>query len=111
MVAVGSLGRQAFQPDKRYSRKPRGRNRSAEPKYHPPPAAARAVSKDFGLVVLDLREQTELRRIARGLDEAQVPEGVRSHQPAARGALDEALLNQERLDDLLDRITRLRQRR
>ena len=32
-------------------------------------------------------------------------------QPAARRALQEALLDQERLDDVLDRVARLRQRR
>ena len=38
-------------------------------------------------------------------------EGVGGEQPAARRALDEALLDQERLDDLLDGVARLRQRR
>ena len=38
-------------------------------------------------------------------------EGLRRQQPAARRALDEALLDQERLDDLLDRVARLGERR
>ena len=38
-------------------------------------------------------------------------EGVRGQEPAARRALDEALLDQERLDDLLDGVARLRQTR
>ena len=35
-------------------------------------------------------------------------EGVRGEQPPARRALDEALLDQERLDDVLDGVARLR---
>src|SRR5215475_9746566 len=58
-----------------------------------------------------LPEQPELPRIARGLGEAEITEGMRRQQPAARRALDEALLDHERLDDLLDRVARLRQRR
>src|SRR4051812_11993811 len=38
-------------------------------------------------------------------------EGVRRQQASAWRALDESLLDQERLDDFLDRIARLRQRR
>src|ERR1043165_7676813 len=37
-------------------------------------------------------------------------EGVAGDQPASRRALQEAFLNEERLDDLLDRVARLRQR-
>ena len=37
-------------------------------------------------------------------------EGVAGEQAAARGALDEALLDQERLDDLLDGVARLGER-
>src|SRR5882757_3256539 len=55
-------------------------------------------------------EQSELRRIARGLGEAEMPEGMRGQQPSARGALQIAALDQERLDDVLDGIARLRQR-
>ena len=40
-----------------------------------------------------------------------MPEGVAGEQPAARRALQEALLDQERLDDLLDGVARLGQRR
>ena len=38
-------------------------------------------------------------------------EGLRRQQAAARRALDEALLDEEGLDDLLDGVARLRQRR
>ena len=38
-------------------------------------------------------------------------ERLRREQPAARRALHEALLDQEGLDDLLDRVARLGQRR
>src|SRR6266446_9418952 len=56
-------------------------------------------------------EQSELCRIARGLGEAEMAERMRGQQPAARGALQITTLDQERLDDVLDRIARLRQRR
>src|SRR5471030_3065965 len=56
-------------------------------------------------------KKTELRRIARGLGEAEVLERVSGDQPAARRALQEPLLNEKRLDDFLDGIARLRQRR
>src|SRR5712675_2341329 len=56
-------------------------------------------------------EQSELRRIARGLGEAEMAERMRGQQPPARGALQTAALNQERLDDVLDGIAWLRQRR
>src|SRR6266705_5675834 len=58
-----------------------------------------------------LPEQSELRRIARGLGEAEMAERMRGQQPAARRALQIAALNQERLDDILDGVARLRQRR
>ena len=38
-------------------------------------------------------------------------EGMAGEQPAARRALDEALLDEEGLDDVLDGVARLRQRR
>src|SRR5262249_8601863 len=38
-------------------------------------------------------------------------EGVRRQQTAARRALDEAFLDEERLDDVFDGVARLRQRR
>src|SRR5437763_10259954 len=50
----------------------------------------------------DLRPQRHLQ--------PQMLEGMRRQQAAARGAADEALLDEERLDDFLDRIARLRQR-
>ena len=40
-----------------------------------------------------------------------MPERERGQQPAARGALQIAALDQERLDDVLDGIARLLQRR
>src|SRR6266704_383430 len=55
--------------------------------------------------------QSELRRIARGFGEAEMAERMRGQQPAARRALQIAALNQERLDDILDGVARLRQRR
>ncbi|MGY3424773.1 hypothetical protein ACVWZW_005248 [Bradyrhizobium sp. F1.13.4] len=56
-------------------------------------------------------EQAELRRrIARGLADAEVAEGVRGEQAAARGALQIAALDQIGLDDVLNRIARLGQR-
>src|SRR5262249_51265575 len=73
----------------------------------PTPPAARSDRRRSPL----LPEHSELPGIARGLGEAEVAEGVRGQQAAARGALNEALLDQERLDDLLDRIARLRERR
>src|SRR5215475_11782937 len=57
------------------------------------------------------REQSELRRVAGGLGETEVAKGVRGEQSSARRALNEALLDQERLDDFLDGVARLRQRR
>src|SRR6266851_5815136 len=62
-------------------------------------------------LLLPLSEQAELRGIARRLGEAEMAEGVRGEQPPTRGALDKTLLDQERLDDLLDRVARLGERR
>src|SRR5271169_6622303 len=62
-------------------------------------------------VILALAEQAELRGIAPRLGETEMAERMAGQEPAARGALDEALLDQERLDDLLDGVARLRQRR
>src|SRR2546426_12477523 len=62
-----------------------------------------------GLVLL-CDEQSHLCRIARGFSEAEMAEGVRGQETAARGALQVAALDQERLDDVLDRIAWLRQR-
>src|SRR5258707_15686816 len=57
-----------------------------------------------------LPEQSELRRIARGFGEAEMAERMRGQQPPARRALQIAALNQERLDDILYSVARLRQR-
>src|SRR5262249_22301580 len=53
----------------------------------------------------------ELRRVAARLGETQMTERMAGEQPAAWRTLDEALLDQERLDDLLDGVAWLRQRR
>src|SRR4029079_2045910 len=58
-----------------------------------------------------LIEQAELRRIARWLRQPELAEGVTGQQAAARRALQEALLDQKRLDDLLDCVARLGERR
>src|SRR5689334_1327408 len=63
------------------------------------------------IVAVAVAEQPELRGIARWLSEAEMSEGVRGQKPAARGALQIAALDQERLDDVLDGVARLRQRR
>src|SRR6266478_9883907 len=63
------------------------------------------------IVALAVAEQPELRRIARRLGEAEMAERMRGQQPPARRALQITTLDQERLDDVLDRIARLRQRR
>src|ERR1700722_15262316 len=55
--------------------------------------------------------QAELRGIAARLGETEMADRVAGQEPPARGALDEALLDQERLDDLLDGVARLRQGR
>src|SRR5256712_14169476 len=63
------------------------------------------------LVILrSLLEQLELSGIARGLGKAEMPERVRGQQPAARRALQKPALDQERLDDVLDRVAWLGQR-
>src|SRR5882672_10138767 len=60
---------------------------------------------------LRIGEQAELRRVAARLGEPEMPERLAGEQAAARRALDEAALNEERLDDLLDGVAPLRQRR
>ena len=52
-------------------------------------------------------EQGELGRRLGRLIEAEMGEGLRRQHAAARGAGDEALLQQIGLDDLLDRVARL----
>src|SRR5262245_37569753 len=64
-------------------------------------------------IVAAVREQAELSRpsgAARRRVEAEVAEGLRGEEPAARRPLDEPLLDQERLDDVLDRVARLADR-
>src|SRR3954447_25300467 len=66
--------------------------------------------REGNLILIPLPEQPELRRIARWLGETEVAIGVPGEQAATRRALNETLLNHERLDDLFDGVTRLRQR-
>src|SRR5206468_12471313 len=61
------------------------------------------------IAAVAVSEQSELRRIARGLGKPEMAEGMRGQETPARGALQIAALDQERLDDVLDRIARLRQ--
>src|SRR5665213_555661 len=77
------------------------------PQWHPPSMVRIG---PFSLGVVAIREQSELRRIARRLGQAEMLEGVAGDQPPARRALQKALLDQERLDDLFDGVARLRQR-
>src|SRR6266536_3881595 len=58
-----------------------------------------------------IAEQSELRRIACRLGKPEMAEGMRGQQTPARSALQIAALDQERLDDVLDGIARLRERR
>ena len=58
-----------------------------------------------------IRKQTYLRGEFAGGGKAHVPERMRREDAPARRALDEALLDQERLDDFLDGVARLRQGR
>src|SRR6267154_2506784 len=75
-----------------------------------PPVQGRSTRLQSRIVVR-AAEQAELRGVARGLGEAEMAESIRGQEPPARRALDEAFLDQERFDDFLDGITRLRQRR
>src|SRR5262249_34302350 len=63
--------------------------------------------KRASIVGLIRTEQAELRRIAAGLGEAEMTEGVRREQAAARRALQIPALDQIGLDDVFDRIARL----
>src|SRR5438045_3610361 len=77
-------------------------------------SAARQVNRDVRstaskltiLAVVTSVEQAELRRIARRLGEAEVAEGMRGEQAPARRPLQEAALDQVRLDDVLYRVAR-----
>src|SRR6202165_5770361 len=72
-------------------------------------SAALTIAVGATSVVAFAAEQSELRRIACRLGKAEVAEGMRGQQPPARGALQITALDQKRLDDVLDRIARLRQ--
>src|SRR5665213_1426104 len=77
------------------------------------PAASRmsdATTLMTGSLILVSGEHPKLVRITRRFGEAEMLEGVRGQQPPARRALDEALLDQERLDNVLDGVAWLRKR-
>src|SRR5262249_30824679 len=61
-------------------------------------------------LIVTLFEQPELRGIAARFRKAEMPKRVTGQQPPPRRALHEAFLDQERLDDLLDRVARLGER-
>src|SRR5260370_10595307 len=61
-------------------------------------------------ILRSILEQLKLPGIARGSGKPEVPERVRGQQPAAWRALQKPALDQERLDDVLDRVARLGQR-
>ena len=75
----------------------------------PRTSARGAACGAVGLSSLRPAQTTRTGRIARRLREAEMPERCAGEQPPARGALDEALLDQKRLDDVLDGVARLRQ--
>src|SRR6202011_4620719 len=64
----------------------------------------------LGNFTLVLSKHMELRRVARGLGKAEMAERVRGEEPPTRRALEEPALDQERLDDVLDRVARLGER-
>ena len=63
------------------------------------------------LIVAFIAKQSELCRIARGFREAKMAKCVGGQKPSARRTLQIAALNEIGLDDVLDGIARLRQRR
>src|SRR5580693_365338 len=69
------------------------------------------VGRSWASALLPLVEHAELRGVAARLGEAEMAERMAGQEASARSALEEALLDQERLDDLLDGVARLRQRR
>src|SRR5436305_13113373 len=71
----------------------------------------RSLVASVDLFVAAVAEQPELRGIARRFSEAEMAEGLWRQQPTARRALEQAALDQVRLDDVLDGVARLRQRR
>ena len=68
-------------------------------------------SQKYSVVGVIRAEQAELRRVARGLGEAEMTEGMCGQETATRRALEIAALDEIGLDDVLDRIARLGQRR
>src|SRR4051812_10512113 len=65
-----------------------------------------------GLLLAAALEEAELHgRVARGLGQDEVAEGVGREHTAAGRALQEAALDEEGLDDLLDGVAGLGQRR
>src|SRR4051812_11144979 len=62
-------------------------------------------------LLLRMAEQLKLGGVARRLGETEMAKGVRGKKPSAGSALQQPLLDQERLDDLLDGVARLGERR
>src|SRR6516162_9728564 len=83
------------------------RNRT-RPQWHPP---SMVLSMVVPSILRSLAKQPELRWIARGLCQPEMTEGVRGQEPTARRALEKTFLDQKRLDDFLDGVARLGERR
>src|SRR5215204_156193 len=64
----------------------------------PPDCSACFPAGPRPLILFLVPEQSELRRIARGLGQAEMLEGMAGKEAPARRALDEAALDQERFD-------------
>src|SRR5262245_60611596 len=94
--------------DVRSSHEPMKGGSSPRPQTSTKQSGRITISRCRSIVGFVAVEKSELRRVARRLGETEMAEGMRREQPPARRALDESLLNQKRLDDLLDRIARLR---
>src|SRR5215469_842088 len=71
----------------------------------------KALEPELPLLIGVVREQADLRRIARRRGEAQMREGSARDDAPAWASLHEALLQEVRLDDLLDGVARLAQSR
>src|SRR6185312_3986624 len=88
---------------------PRLRTSSTRPASSRMSAATTLIVRSLTVVLA--RKQAELAGVALRLGKAEVFERRTCEQAAARRALQEALLDQVRLDDVLERVARLRQRR
>src|ERR1700688_762066 len=74
-------------------------------------AFVQKASSATSVVAFAAAEQSELRRIARGLGEAEMAERVRGQQSPARGTLQIAALDQDRCYNTRVGMARPRQRR